>query len=187
MTVALVTDEQAAASLPVGDAVPIVESALRSLAAGRAIGGTRQNLGTRLGNARESVLKLSAGVFEDRSIAGVRIASGVLDVFCHYGHVYGSSVGAAAGGRYFGAVLLVDTTTGEPIALVQDWHLTQLAVSTCAAIAAGCLARANVRSIGVLGAGVQARCGCQRFARRWGQPTYPSSTPRRGDAAGVCG
>ena len=31
MTVALVTDEQAAALLPVGDAVPIVESALRSL------------------------------------------------------------------------------------------------------------------------------------------------------------
>ena len=142
---------------------------------------------TRLGNARESVLKLSAGVFEDRSIAGVRIASGVLDVFCHDGHVYGSSVGAAAGGRYFGAVLLVDTTTGEPIALVQDWHLTQLAVSTCAAIAAGCLARANVRSIGVLGAGVQARQQLQALRETLGPTDVSVFTPRRGDAAAFAG
>src|SRR5512133_4095759 len=57
-----------------------------------------------------------------------------------------------------GVMMLFDATTGMPAALLLDnGYLTDVRTGAAGAVAAEALARENVRTVGVIGSGVQAR------------------------------
>jgi alanine dehydrogenase len=60
-------------------------------------------------------------------------------------------------GRYCGLVLLVDIETAEPVALLNDGYLQHLRVAGDGAIGAKVMARADARTVGMLGSGGMAR------------------------------
>jgi ectoine utilization protein EutC len=67
-----------------------------------------------------------------------------------------------------GMMMLFDAATGMPAALLLDnGYLTDVRTGAAGAVAADCLARANVHTIGVIGSGVQARhqLACLRSVR----------------------
>ena len=60
-------------------------------------------------------------------------------------------------GTYCGLVLLFSTRDGEPLAILNDGHLQHMRVGAAAGIGARLLARANARSLGLIGTGGMAR------------------------------
>lgn len=63
----------------------------------------------------------------------------------------------AADGRYTGLVLLFSTSTGEPLAVFPDGVVQSYRVGGTSALGAKALARDDARTLGMLGAGWQAR------------------------------
>jgi alanine dehydrogenase len=57
----------------------------------------------------------------------------------------------------FGLVVVLDATTGAPLALVEGGHLTALRTGATSALATRLMARADARTVALFGAGVQAR------------------------------
>jgi ectoine utilization protein EutC len=57
-----------------------------------------------------------------------------------------------------GLMMLFDASTGMPAAILLDnGYLTDVRTGAAGAVAAACLARPNIRTVGVIGSGVQAR------------------------------
>lgn len=67
-------------------------------------------------------------------------------------------------GRFCGLVLLFDTNTGEPLAIMQDGYLQHLRVGALAGLGAKYLARDNASTVGMLGAGGMADSHLMAFA-----------------------
>jgi len=65
-------------------------------------------------------------------------------------------VAAAAGDRFCGLILLFDIETGEPLALMPDGLIQRMRVGATSALGAKYLARADARTVGMIGAGWQA-------------------------------
>jgi ornithine cyclodeaminase/alanine dehydrogenase-like protein (mu-crystallin family) len=84
-----------------------------------------------------------------------------------------------------GLIALFDAATGLPAALLLDnGFLTDLRTGAAGAVAADVLARKNVRTVGVLGSGVQARhqVRCLRVVRSFSRVTAWSPTRSRLEA-----
>jgi hypothetical protein len=60
-------------------------------------------------------------------------------------------------GTYCGLVLLFSTGDGEPLAIINDGHLQHMRVGGSAGVGARLLARADARSVGLIGSGGMAR------------------------------
>ena len=60
-------------------------------------------------------------------------------------------------GRFCGLVLLTDIATGLPLAIINDGYLQHMRVAADGALGARIMARENVRTLGMLGAGGMAR------------------------------
>lgn len=67
-------------------------------------------------------------------------------------------------GKYMGFVLLVDTTNGELLGLLNDGVLQHVRVGATAGIAAKHLAREDATTVGMLGSGGMARTYAEAFA-----------------------
>jgi ornithine cyclodeaminase/alanine dehydrogenase-like protein (mu-crystallin family) len=89
--------------------------------------------------------------------ASIRVTSDVVAFPTVGGALRRIKVPAAEGDRYVGLVFLFSTATGEPLAILQDGVLQRLAVGAVNAIAAKYLARRDATSVGLIGAGAQAR------------------------------
>jgi len=62
---------------------------------------------------------------------------------------------------HMAAIELLSRTTGEPLALMDGRLITEMRTAAVSAVALDALARPDVRSLGILGAGVQARSHLQ--------------------------
>ena len=89
--------------------------------------------------------------------ASIRITSDVVAFPTVDGRFRRVKVPAADGERYVGFIMLFSTATGAPIAVLQDGVLQRMAVGAVNAIGAKYLARADATSVGLIGAGGQAR------------------------------
>ncbi|GAA3435561.1 ornithine cyclodeaminase family protein [Kutzneria kofuensis] len=81
-----------------------------------------------------------------------------------------------------GLVVLVDGTTGQPLALVDGTVITELRTAAVSALATERLARADARTLAVIGAGVQATAHLEALqgVREWDDVRVHSRTPERG-------
>jgi len=127
--------------LGLNQAIALVEAAMRALSRG----------GSRLLPRRILALPGSVGLMGD--MPGSLGAGAAFGVKCI------SVFPSAQTGRpsHRGAVLMFEPAIGEPVAMIEAGALTAVRTAAATAFATRCLARRNARSLGIFGAGEQAR------------------------------
>ncbi|MDP2621413.1 MAG: ornithine cyclodeaminase family protein [Hyphomicrobiales bacterium] len=159
----LLNNPQVEALLSMPECIAILEDAYVELAAGRGITRRRSDSLTPTGRADAVYgLKTMDGVAPKFGVAAVRINSDIVtwpDTGTGRRRV---KVPAAPNGRFVGLVLLFSTETSEPLAILPDGVLQRMRVGATNGLAAKYLARADARSVGLIGSGWQA--GAQLMA-----------------------
>ncbi len=149
----LLSNEDVEAVLTMPDCIAALEEAYREQAQGDAVNAARSDVVTSAGQP-ESVysLKLMGAVSRRLGVGVVRLNSDIMS----FANRRQSKLPLAPGDRYTGLVLLFSADTGEPLAIFPDGVLQRMRVGATSAIAAKYLARSDVRTVTVLGAGWQA-------------------------------
>ena len=101
-------------------------------------------------------LKTLDGAIPRWNVGAIRVTSDVVAFPLVGGARRRTKIPAAAGKRYVGLVLLLDSATGELAAILQDGVLQQYSVGAINAIGAKYLAREDSRTVALFGAGGQA-------------------------------
>jgi ornithine cyclodeaminase len=131
-------------ALPMRDAIEAMKEAFAALTAGRAEVPMRAHLPVR---PHDGVSLVMAAFVEGE--AGDALAVKVVSLFA----------GNASRGlpRIQAAVLALEADTGRPVALLEGSTLTAIRTGAASGAATDLLARADCRTVAILGAGVQAR------------------------------
>jgi len=121
-------------------AIDIMATAFKELASGRA------NVPQRLGVETEAglLLAMPGSLPEQRALA-IKVVS----VFPGNSRLGLPSI--------FGLVLVLDASSGAPLALIEGSHLTALRTGAASGLATKLMAREDARTVALFGAGVQAR------------------------------
>ncbi len=145
------TGEEIRALVSAGDLVPVMESALRAFSAGGVVQPPRTTL----------------WVGEDRAFCGL------MPAYVPEGSALGSKLvtyftGNRARGlpTHFATILLLDPTTGAPLAVLDGAFITQVRTAAVSVVAARYLAAAPVRRMAVFGCGVQAEGHLRAFSEQ---------------------
>lgn len=159
----ILSNEDIEAVVAMPECIAVLEEAYVELARGRAV--TRRRSDSIVPTKRPDALyalKTMDGVAPKLGVGAVRINSDIVTWPEHEGRRRRVKVPAAPGGRYVGLVLLFSTETGEPLAIFPDGVVQRLRVGAANGLAAKHLARADARTVGILGSGWQA--GAQLMA-----------------------
>lgn len=162
-TVRMLSNADAEAVLTMAEVVAELERLYADLGRGSAVYRGRTDLFTPTLATLESAMpsahqfKTLDGAVPRLEAASIRITSDVVAFPVVDGQLRRVKLPAAEGERFVGIVLLFSTKTGEPIAVLQDGFLQRLAVGAVNAIGAKYLARKDARTVGLIGAGAQAR------------------------------
>ena len=149
--------------LAMPDYIAILEEAYTELAAGRGVIRPRSDSLAPTGRADAVYgLKSADGVAPKFGVAAVRINSDIISNPVVDGVPRRVKVPAAPNGRWVGLVLLFSTETGEPLAIFPDGVMQRMRVGATSGIGAKYLARADARTVGLIGSGWQA--GAQLMA-----------------------
>ena len=143
--------------LSMRECIDALDLAYRDLAAGR--GTDRRRSDSFVAGPSEGSLyslKSMDGIAPAFGVGAVRIDSDVVTWPTRAGNARREKVPAASGGRFVGLVLLFSSETGEPLAIFPDGYLQRLRVGATNGLAADRLARADARTVGLLGSGWQA-------------------------------
>ncbi|MDB5643604.1 MAG: ocd2 [Hyphomicrobiales bacterium] len=150
------SDVEQLATMP--ECMSTLERSYVDLAAGRALSRTRSDcLSPAPGDHLHYGLMTQDGVIPSLGIAAVRINSDIVSMMTVGDHVRRTKVPSAPDARYVGLLLLFSTENGEPLAILPDGVLQRLRVGATSGLGIKYLARADARSIGLIGSGGQAR------------------------------
>jgi alanine dehydrogenase len=153
----ILSNEDVEQLLTMQDCVNVLEEAYLELAEGRGISRTRSDC---VAPTKTPVffygLKSMCGVLPKLEVSAVRINSDILSWPKKGGNMRREKIPAAPNARYVGLVLLFSTETGEPLAIFPDGVMQRLRVGATNALGLKYLARANARTVGILGSGWQA-------------------------------
>ena len=154
----LLTNEDVEPLLTMPDCMEAIEAAFRELGNADAVDIPRQDAIVPI--ARDGAvhdLKTMSGSWPKAGIAAIRLNSDI---------VHGPIVNglprrvkiplSEPGGRYNGQVLLFSTETGQLLAIVNDGVMQRARVGATSGVAAKYLARADAKTLGLLGTGFQA-------------------------------
>jgi ornithine cyclodeaminase/alanine dehydrogenase-like protein (mu-crystallin family) len=147
-------------------AIDIMATAFKELASGRA------NVPQRLGVETEAGLVLAMpGSLPEQSALAIKVVS----VFPGNSRLGLPSV--------FGLVLVLDASSGAPLALIEGSHLTALRTGAASGLATKLMAREDARTVALFGAGVQARTqlAAVRAVRDIREVRIVSRTPQSAD------
>jgi ornithine cyclodeaminase/alanine dehydrogenase-like protein (mu-crystallin family) len=100
--------------------------------------------------------KTQGGVVPSSGCYAIRINSDIMRWRPKHGNTIQEKLPRAAGDRYAGFMMVFDTETGTPKAIVHDGYVQNLRVAATNVIAAKHLAPPDVDTLGLLGAGWQA-------------------------------
>lgn len=149
--------------LTMPECMAALEDAYVELANGRGVNRTRSDTLAPSGRADALYgLKTMDGIVPKFGISAVRINSDVITWPKRGNSMRREKVPAAPGGRYVGLVLLFSSETGEPLAILADGVMQRLRVGAANGLGAKYLARADAKTVGILGSGWQA--GAQLMA-----------------------
>lgn len=149
--------------LTIRDCMAALEDAYVELAEGRGVNRSRSD--SLVPSSRAGALyglKTMDGIVPKFGIGAVRINSDIITWPKRGNSMRREKVPAAPGGRYVGLVLLFSSETGEPLAILPDGVMQRLRVGAANGLGAKYLARANAKTVGILGSGWQA--GAQLMA-----------------------
>jgi alanine dehydrogenase len=148
----LLSNQDAEELLTMPDCITALEQAYRELADGLSVSAVTSDAITPSKKHALYQLKLMGGVIPGLGVAALRFNSDVIS-FQNKRQV---KMALAPGGRYTGLVILLSIDTGEPLAIIPDGVLQRMRVGAASAIGAKYLARADARTVGLIGAGWQA-------------------------------
>ena len=149
----ILSNDDAEQLLTMPDCIAALEEAYREQAAEQAINAQRSDVvtSTQRPDAVYS-LKLMGAVVRGLGVGVVRLNSDIIS-FANKRQV---KIPLAPGNRYTGLVLLFSVDTGEPLAIFPDGVVQRMRVGATSALGAKYLARADARTVAVIGAGWQA-------------------------------
>src|ERR1044072_2281589 len=159
----ILSNDDVAKLLSMRECIDVLEDVYIELSWGRCVNRVRSDclVPTGQGDALYS-LKSMDGVIPKLGIGAVRIDSDIVTWPKQGNNLRRVKVPAAPGGRYVGLVLLFSSETGEPLAIMPDGVMQRMRVGAANGLGIKYLARADARSIGLLGCGWQA--GAQLMA-----------------------
>lgn len=143
--------------LTMPDCLAALEEAYVELAEGRGVSRQRSDSVVRTG--REDALyslKSMDGVIGKLGVGAVRINSDIVTWPKFGNSMRRVKVPAAPNQRYTGLVLLFSSETGEPLAIMPDGVMQRIRVGAANGLGVKYMARADAKSIGILGSGWQA-------------------------------
>jgi alanine dehydrogenase len=182
MTIILSNDD-ATELLSMRDCMTALEDAYRELALGNAVSATRSDAvcGTQRADTVYS-LKLMGAVLPSQQVGVVRLNSDIIS----FGRERQVKLPLAPGNRYTGLVLLFDTTTGAPLAIFPDGILQRMRVGATSLLAARYLARRDVKTVALIGAGWQAGGHVMAVADTFPQAHVRCHSPTADKRAAFC-
>ena len=149
----ILSNEDAQALLSMRDCINALETAYADLATGRAVNAARSDAVAPTSRADAVYsLKLMGAVLPSQGVGVVRLNSDIIS----FGASRQTKLPLAPGGRYTGLVLLFDHETGTPLAIFPDGILQRMRVGATSLLAARYLARPDVKTVALIGAGWQA-------------------------------
>ena len=144
MPIRILSASDIRAALPMPKAIDAMRHAYSQLSAGKATAPPRQHLSTDKG-----ITLIMPAHLPERSEFGIKVVS-----------VYDDNPNLGLP-RISATVLVLDPTTGAPKAFMDGASLTAIRTGAGGGVAADLLARKNAKTIGLFGAGVQARAQLQ--------------------------
>lgn len=143
--------------LTMRECIDVLEEAYLELSEGRGINRVRSDslVPTAQSGALYS-LKSMDGVCPKLGVGAVRIDSDIVTWPKQGNNMRRVKVPAAPNARYVGLVLLFSTESGEPLAIMPDGVMQRIRVGATNGLGAKYLARADAKSVGILGSGWQA-------------------------------
>jgi alanine dehydrogenase len=149
--------------LTMRECIDALEVGYRELAAGRGVARTRSDciVPTAQADTHYS-LKSMDGVIPALGIGAVRVDSDIVSMPKVGNNIRRVKVPAAPNNRYVGLVLLFSTENGEPLAILPDGVMQRMRVGGTSGLGVKYMARADAKTVGLLGAGWQA--GAQLMA-----------------------
>jgi len=178
----LLTNEDVGQVLDMPGSLEALEPVYRELPVGRAV--LRPQTQTYLPGPLEGssyCLKTVEGGGQSLGVMALRITSDVLRAEWSGGVERRVKVPTAPGGRYLGLVLLLSLEHGGLLAIMPDGVIQHLRVGASSALAARAMARPDARTVGLIGAGGQARAQLLGLAlvRDLAEVRVYSPTPER--------
>jgi len=144
MSIRILSASDVRAALPMPKAIDAMRHAYSQLSADKAIAPPRQHLSTEKG-----VTLIMPAYLPERSEFGIKVVS-----------VYDDNPNLDLP-RITATVLVLDSTTGAPKAFMDGASLTAIRTGAGGGVAADLLARRDAKTVGLFGAGVQARAQLQ--------------------------
>ena len=144
MSIRILSAADVRAALPMPKAIDAMRHAYSQLSAGKAIAPPRQHLSTDKG-----VTLIMPAYLPERSEFGIKVVS-----------VYDDNPNLNLP-RITATVLVLDPATGAPKAFMDGASLTAIRTGAGGGVAADLLARQDAKTVGLFGAGVQARAQLQ--------------------------
>lgn len=157
----ILTNDEIAEALSMGDCINALEDAFREQAQGRAINQIRYDVNVPLEqrperNARYE-FKTMVGILPKAGVAALRMSSTLNHRPIVDGIERSERLFLAGGNRTVGLVQLYSVNTGEPLAIMPDGIIQAMRVGATYGLASKYLARSDSSKLGVLGSGWQAR------------------------------
>ena len=144
MPIRILSASDVRAALPMPKAIDAMRHAYSQLSAGKATAPPRQHLSTDKG-----ITLIMPAHLPERSEFGIKVVS-----------VYDDNPNLGLP-RISATVLVLDPTTGAPKAFMDGASLTAIRTGAGGGVAADLLARKNAKTVGLFGAGVQAKAQLQ--------------------------
>ena len=157
----ILTNDEIAAGLSMGDCIEALEDAFREQAEGRAINQIRYDVNVPLEerperNARYE-FKTMVGILPKIGVAALRMSSTLNHRPIVDGIERSERLFVASENRTVGLVQLYSVHTGEPLAMMPDGIIQAMRVGATYGLAIKYLARSESSRVGLLGSGWQAR------------------------------
>lgn len=144
MSIRILTGSDVRKALPMTKAIDAMRHAYGQLSAGKVIAPPRQHISTEKG-----VTLIMPAYLPERSEFGIKVVSVFDDNPLHNLS------------RITATVLVLDPATGVPLAFLDGSSLTAIRTGAGGGVAASILARKDAKTVGLFGAGVQARTQLQ--------------------------
>lgn len=162
--VRIIAEEEIKEHLTMSDSIDALETLHEAFAGGRAVTSFMDSKAGRVPNPPAEAtgdpvlfdMRTMDGIIEDFEVASVRINSDIV----HWPKKAGSKVRdkiPATDGQYNGMIVLLSMNTGEPLAMFPDAIVQHSRVAGSSALGAKYLANDDASTLGMLGAGWQAR------------------------------
>lgn len=153
----LIDNKIAEQALNMTDAISAMESALKQLAAGDAVYQPRTDLWSPTATVGDYFRWGSLlGAIKDPPILSFRFKLDIM-TWQEYNGAVTERWFNVEPGKYCGIILLVDTRTGELLAMMNDGYLQSYRVGATAGVGVRHLSRTDAKVLGVLGSGAMAR------------------------------